>query len=227
MTRSITTSLSFMVLTGGILLLTACASSPRADSGPSPVLPTEQYPLQAQTMTRSISLRINPNGFSDNQRRALDQVAAKANWVNGEPVNVEIVTAGDPGAVSAGYAVSRYLADRDVSDSNVSVLSSQQQPSDIVTVNMVYYRAQVYECNRTWENITATENNKPYANFGCAVNANLAAQIDDPRDLAGPRAATPADATRKATVIGKYQKGEVTSSAADSAAKGTISSAIN
>ena len=32
--------------------------------------PTEQYPLQAQTMTKTINLRINPNGLSNNQRTA-------------------------------------------------------------------------------------------------------------------------------------------------------------
>jgi pilus assembly protein CpaD len=208
--------------------LTACATTgggkvARLDE---PVLPTESYPLQAQTMTKSISLRINPNGLSDNQRIALDQLAAKANWLNGEPVNVEIVTSGDPRAVSAGRMIGGYLSDRAVSDDNMSQVSVQEQPADIVTINTVYYRARTYACNETWENLTETRDNKPYKNFGCAVNSNLAAMIADPRDLDTPAAATPTDTTRKVEIIGKFQKGEKTSSATDDGAKGSISNAI-
>lgn len=218
--------LALVLLTAATL--TACATTSGAPAAKlaEPTLPTEQFPLQAQTMTKSISLRINPNGLSQNQRTALDQVAAKANWLNGEPVNVEIVTSGDPLAISAGRMIGGYLSDRAVSDDNLSQVSVQAQPADIVTINTVYYRARTYACNETWENLTAKRDNKPYKNFGCAVNSNLAAMIADPRDLDRPAAATPTDATRKAGIIGKYQKGEKTSSAADEGAKGSVSNAI-
>ena len=36
-------------------------------------------------------------------------------------------------------------------------------------------------------------NNRPYWNYGCATQSILAAQVDDPRDLASPRAETPPD----------------------------------
>lgn len=210
------------------LSLSACATTGTGKVAKleQPVLPTEQFPLQAQSMTKSISLRINPNGLSTNQRTALDQVAAKANWINGEPVNVEIITSGDPRAVSAGRMISGYLSERAVSDDNLTQVSVQEQPADIVTINTVYYRARTYACNETWENLTATRNNEPYKNFGCAVNSNMAAMIADPRDLDAPAAATSTDATRKADIIGKFQKGEKTSSATDDSAKGSISNAI-
>ena len=35
--------------------------------------------------------------------------------------------------------------------------------------------------------------NRPYWNFGCATQTAMAAQVDDPRDLASPRAETPPD----------------------------------
>ncbi len=52
--------------------------------------------------------------------------------------------------------------------------------------------------------------NTNYQNFGCATQSNLAAMVDNPSDLLGPRASTPADQARRATVIEKYRKGEVT-----------------
>ncbi len=190
-------------------------------------LPTEQYPLQAQTMSRTVNLRINPNGLSNNQRIALDQIAAKASWVSGEPVDIEIITSAEPGAVAAGRTVGGYLVAHDVADSNLSQLSQQGQPADIVTVNIVSYRARTYACGQTWENLAATRNNTAYQNFGCAISSNLAAQIADPRDLQTPRAATTVDMGRRSVALDKYRKGDVTSSAKDTNATGAISSAIN
>jgi pilus assembly protein CpaD len=188
--------------------------------------PTEQYPLQAQTMTRTVNLRINPNGLSDNQRTALDQIAEKASWTSGEPVDVEIITSANPAAIAAGRTVGGYLMDHDVAATSLSQLSQQGQPADIVTVNIVNYRARTYACGQ-WENLAATRNNTAYQNFGCAVSSNLAAQIADPRDLQTPRAAAPVDMDRRSVMLDKYRKGDVTSSAKDDNAKGTISNAIN
>ena len=209
--------------------LTGCASTPGrgGDMALIAPTPTEQYPLQAQTLTRTVNLRINPNGLSGNQRIALDQIAAKAGWTSGAPVDIEIITSGDPAAVAAGRTVGGYLIDHDVAETSLSQLSQPGQPADIVTVNIVNYRARTYACGQTWENLAATRDNTAYRNFGCAVSSNLAAQIADPRDLQTPRTATPIDATRRSVVLDKYRKGDVTSSAKDDNAKGTISNAIN
>nr|WP_246701798.1 CpaD family pilus assembly protein [Rhizobium terricola] len=53
--------------------------------------------------------------------------------------------------------------------------------------------------------------NKNWHNFGCASQANLAAQIANPMDLVTPRAMAPIDATRRSTVIGLYREGSDTS----------------
>jgi pilus assembly protein CpaD len=47
-------------------------------------------------------------------------------------------------------------------------------------------------------------------NFGCAYQQNLAAQVEDPEDFIRPRAESSAWAARRTTVIGKYGKGEST-----------------
>lgn len=217
-----------LALTALALALTGCST----DSGSAGNMaltaptPTEQYPLQAQTMTKSINLRINPNGLSGNQRTALDQVAQKASWTSGQPVDVEIITSADPAAVAAGRAVGGYLIDHDVAGTSLSQLSQQDQPADIVTVNIVNYRARTYACGQAWENLAATRNNNPYQNFGCAVSSNLAAQVADPRDLQTPAAATSVDMGRRSVMLDKYRKGEVTSSAKDENATGAISNAI-
>jgi len=68
----------------------------------------------------------------------------------------------------------------------------------------------VPQCGTEWGNLGRTGDNQSASNFGCAVNANLAAQIADPRDIAGPRAMTPASAGRRTVVFDKYAAGEQT-----------------
>ena len=52
--------------------------------------------------------------------------------------------------------------------------------------------------------------NKPYYNFGCASQRNLAAMIDNPADLVQPRPETPAYTIRRSAAFEKYRKGETT-----------------
>ena len=52
--------------------------------------------------------------------------------------------------------------------------------------------------------------NKPYYNFGCAYQRNMAAMIDNPSDLVQPRSETPAYTTRRTTAFEKYRKGTST-----------------
>ncbi len=193
---------------------------------PAPITPTEQYSLRAETRVEAINLRVEAHGLSDNQRRALDQVAGKAAWTNGHAIDVQIITANDPAAIAAGNSIGAYLAGHDVADEDMTQYSQDNQPADVVTVNLVKYRAHVDQCNTSWENLAKTGKNETYKNFGCALTANIAAQVADPRDLAHPADATPADPGRKATIMDKYRKGDVTSATQDEQAKGTISDAI-
>ena len=52
-----------------------------------------------------------------------------------------------------------------------------------------------------------TWKNQPYPNFGCATQAALAAQIDDPRDLVQPRGVTPPDEAMRLRAIQKVRQG--------------------
>lgn len=53
--------------------------------------------------------------------------------------------------------------------------------------------------------------NRPYWNFGCAYQHNLAAMVANPEDFVQPRASTPSYAPRRQMVIEKYRKGEIPS----------------
>ena len=50
--------------------------------------------------------------------------------------------------------------------------------------------------------------NEPYANFGCATQATLAAQVDDPRDFVQSRALAPSDVAMRTRAIENVRKGQ-------------------
>jgi pilus assembly protein CpaD len=65
--------------------------------------------------------------------------------------------------------------------------------------------------------------NKPYHNFGCANQRNLAAMIDNPSDLEQPRPETPAYTIRRDIAFDKYRKGTTTTTVYPEADKAKLS----
>jgi pilus assembly protein CpaD len=50
--------------------------------------------------------------------------------------------------------------------------------------------------------------NEPYANFGCATQSMIAAQVDDPRDFVEPRALGPSDVAMRTRAIEAVRNGQ-------------------
>lgn len=68
-------------------------------------------------------------------------------------------------------------------------------------------RASAGPCGRWPDELSNTYENRNYSNFGCASQANLAAQIADPRDLLSPRGRSEIDAARRTRAIERYRSG--------------------
>lgn len=78
-----------------------------------------------------------------------------------------------------------------------------------IKLGFIGYKASTAPCGG-WSDASSTYTNQPMSNFGCANQHNLAAMIRDPRDLVAPRGLGPSDATRRSTVMGKYETGKPT-----------------
>jgi pilus assembly protein CpaD len=70
---------------------------------------------------------------------------------------------------------------------------------------------------------TGYNENRPYHNFGCATQHNLAAMIDNPADLEQPRPETPAYTMRRNAAFEKYRKGMSTTTVYPEADKAKLS----
>jgi pilus assembly protein CpaD len=65
--------------------------------------------------------------------------------------------------------------------------------------------------------------NKPYYNFGCAYQRNMAAMVENPPDLVQPRPETPAYTVRRTEGFEKYRKGTTTATIYPEAEKAKLS----
>jgi pilus assembly protein CpaD len=65
--------------------------------------------------------------------------------------------------------------------------------------------------------------NKPYYNYGCAYQRNMAAMVANPSDLAQPRPETPAYTARRTEGFDKYRKGTTTTTIYPEAEKAKLS----
>ncbi|MEA2922450.1 MAG: pilus assembly protein CpaD [Bradyrhizobium sp.] len=67
--------------------------------------------------------------------------------------------------------------------------------------------------------------NKPYYNFGCAYQRNMAAMVDNPSDLVQPASETPAYTARRTASFEKYRKGTATATTYPDGEKAKLSDA--
>lgn len=207
MTRS-----SLIVFASAVLLaapLAACSGA--AGSGPAPLTPTSRFALQVEPGIDRVALAVHETGLSENQNLALrDMVNRFA--VEGAPMlTVEAPSGDDPVSSSTAWAIKGALEAQGVPPYQVRVVTYvAPDPRAPVLVGFDTVRAAVPQCGTSWTNLGRTGANAGYANFGCAVNANLAAQIADPRDIVRPRGIEPGSAARRAVVFDKYRLGEPT-----------------
>lgn len=107
------------------------------------------------------------------------------------------------------------------------------QPSDpamLATIRLNYPRmaAQAGPCGLWPDDLGPTadpahNHNRPYWNFGCATQRNLAAMVDNPTDLVQPRTETPAYAARRSYMLDMYRRGQSTAATSANPNKGMIS----
>jgi pilus assembly protein CpaD len=134
-----------------------------------------------------------------------------------------------PGGASSRAAITFFgerAAQTGISRDKILVSTREPAGGDArVNVSYIAYSAHTQACGDWSENEAFVVENHTTANFGCAVQQNLAAMVADPRDLLGPGRMGPVDAARRASVMDHYEKGEVTQADKHSADKATEQSA--
>jgi pilus assembly protein CpaD len=104
------------------------------------------------------------------------------------------------------------LAHMGVPRSRILVGTHDASGDTHVEIGYIAYGAKADACGNWSQNAAEMAQNIPLPDFGCSNQHNLAAMVSEPRDLMAPRGMTPADATRRGTVINTYEKAQSTAS---------------
>lgn len=219
-----------LTLLAAASLLGACAHGPQSDRlGATPL---DSWEKQIQVTPQPDEIRLGPHatGLSPAQTAALAALVDR--WLGAEGREI-LIQAPDKSADPAGayrvWTESRdFLVRQGVPAGRIRVAgyAADDASAQPVIVGFQAYVAQGPTCG-SFGNLARSAGNTPYDNFGCAMAANIAAQVANPQDLLTPRDVTPADAARRGVVLGKYRAGEATSTAADKQASGQVSQVVN
>jgi len=179
-----------------------------------------RHPIAVQEGTHSIVVFVGNarGGLSAPQRN--DVMGLAQTWVRegtggiiaDVPVNTQ-----NARAASATYREIRSVLAAGGVPSN-AIMLRQYQPEDgriLPTIKLSYPKiaATAGPCGLWPEDLgpnlqdTGYNENRPYHNFGCATQRNLAAMVANPADLEQPRPESPAYTMRRNAAFEKYRKG--------------------
>lgn len=193
------------------LVLSACMGGPAGGTGPAPLTPTSRFTLQVEPDVDRIALAVREDGISPAQQDALRGVAYRFDAGGADVLRIEVPGGGDVVAADFAYRIKAALERIGAPSQRIQLVSySAPDVRAPVLVGFETLRVARPQCGTSWGNLNRTNNNQTSSNFGCALTANLAAQIENPRDIITPRGMTPSDLGRRAVVFDNYRKGEAT-----------------
>ena len=194
-----------------VALLAGCAKRDSITVGAVPDDYRTNHPIVIAEKDEVLDLAVGASdrGMTKMQRVALDGFFAHYDKSAAPPVTIltPVGALNDVAAQAAAYDFARVARANGVPEGRISYTAGAADVSAPVRVMYTAMRAQTNQCGRWPEDILNTHDNKHYANFGCAYQNNLAAQIANPADLLGPRKQTEIDATRRGVAIDTYQEG--------------------
>jgi pilus assembly protein CpaD len=195
-----------------------------------------RHPIAVQEANRSVVIFVGHarGGLSAPQRA--DVLGLAQTWVReGTGAIVADVPVDTPNARAAASAYSEIrslLAAGGVPPRGITLHHYHpDDPRTLATIRLSYPRiaAVAGPCGMWPDDLGPSllnkdySENKPYYNFGCASQRNLAAMIDDPADLEQPRSETAAYTPRRSEAFEKYRKGEPTSTTYPDAERAKLS----
>lgn len=226
-----TSSLVRGVVAAGLAALLAGCATHVPGANEKAETPSQRFEAKVTPKPEEVRLAVHAQGVSARQAEALSRLIENWRQDEGGIIGIQSPSAGVDS--SAAYRMTEstraYLMSKGVRSDQIEVTgyTPEAQAEPALLVGYLRFEAEIPECGKKWTNISKSWKNDVQPNFGCAVTANIAAQLADPGDLLGPRQTTPQDAARRQDVLDKYRAGKVTSSEADSAASGKISRAVN
>jgi len=224
-------------LTALSITLGGCWSNGEIVTASVPYDYRQRHPIAVKEASQSIVVFVGSGrgGLSAPQRA--DVLGFGQSWVReatgGVVVDVPANTPNARAAASAAREIRGTLSAAGVPSSAIHVRHyTPDDPERFATVRLTYPKISAVagpcglwpaDLGPSIDNPGYNEN-KPYHNFGCATQRNLAAMVENPADLEQPRPESPAYTMRRAAAFEKYSKGASTATAYPESDKAKLSS---
>ena len=180
--------------------------------------PSQRHPILVSQQPTHMKIRVARGSAGLTPAQRADVLDFAGRWRAMDAGNSRLVISAPSGSaneVAVMHAVQdiRGLLDENGFQESAISIEAYHDDGDAhppIRVSYLRYVAEAPECGTWPTNLAEQKDNAPYANFGCATQRNLAAQIANPADLLGPRSETARSGERRGTHWDKYVKGEPT-----------------
>jgi pilus assembly protein CpaD len=219
--------------------LAGCYTAQQASIETVPTDYRQRHPITLQEGRRTVEVFVGSSRGALTPEGRADVLAFAGSWkreaTGGILIDVPSGTPNDRAAGETTHEIQSILTSAGVPAQAIATRPYRPVDSNrLATIKLVYPKitAEAGPCG-LWPNdlgpsdFAAWDGNKPYWNLGCATQRNLAAMVDNPADLAQPRAEGEVYAARRATVLDKYRQGQTTETQYPNATRGRISNVGN
>jgi pilus assembly protein CpaD len=204
-----------------VLLAGSCAA-PGDNDGIPTMEPMAVHPIEVHPETLSVKVSFSGSGASLTPEDEAQLSGIVRDYTSRGDGSLSISAPEGPDSSDAISYYGEHLAQMGVPRSHILVGTHPVTDGDRrVEIGFVAYVAHAKGCGGTgdWsQDLSESPDNLPAPNFGCSVQNNIAAMVANPRDLDEARRLDDApDATRRAVVIGHYERGEASQAVKHSA----------
>ncbi|HEX3943391.1 MAG TPA: CpaD family pilus assembly protein [Rhizomicrobium sp.] len=221
--------LSRFAALAAVLLAGSCAAPGDNDMVAKTIDPAKLHPITVEPDYRSVRIAFagNANGLMQEDTAKLQRVAEEYLARGDGSISVSAPEGPDSSAAISYFG--ERLATMGVPRSRILVGTHPVTDGDRrVEIGFVAYEAHTAPCGDWSDDSADTQSNLPRLDFGCSVQHNIAAMVANPRDLDESRRLDDApDAVRRATVLGHYEKGEITQATKKTVDSGTEQSGLS
>jgi pilus assembly protein CpaD len=211
-----------------ILAVGACSSS-REEIARDVKTPLDQHPFEVTQSPDDTLLAVHRGGVTPTQAAAVADMVRRWRSAGGDAIAVRLPGNGpqEADAGTMGEQVRSVLLAEGVPPQQIRLerYDAKGDAAAPIAVSFNRLMAKVPECGLEWDNLTGTQSNNVPNTFGCAIRANMAAQVANPRDLIQGRAEDPYESSRGTVQTGKYRTGESTAST-EKVQGGAVSNAV-
>jgi pilus assembly protein CpaD len=216
--------------------LGGCWTSPEVVTASVPNDYRQRHPIAVQEGNHSIVVFVGAGRGGLSGPQQADVVGFGQSWVKeatgGVVIDVPVNTPNARAAASAVREIRHTLSAAGVPSSAIRVHHySPDDPERFATVRLSYPKIKAVagpcglwpaDLGPSIDNPGYNEN-KPYYNFGCATQRNLAAMVENPADLEQPRPESPVYTARRTEAFEKYRKGVSTTTVYPESEKAKLS----